>query len=166
METSEYLQRTIEDDSAIIVLKRHKTSRTRGPAQVVLKSNSYLTTLLEQYHENIRSTLTGQNAKLQERFFILQNGGEYGKVYEYMQRVAKHFNVLLPTPMIHRKVITTDASETVPAEMLESIQDHMAHSKRTSDKFYQLRTTKKTIKAQKAIKTIIDSRYVTSTQDK
>jgi len=81
-----------------------------------------------------------------------------------MQRVAKHFNLLLPTPTIHRKVDTTDASETVPAEMLENIQDHMAHSKRTSDKFYQLQTTKKAIKAQKAIKTIIDARYFTSTQ--
>ena len=40
-------------------------------------------------------------------------------VYEYMQRVAKHFNLLLPTPTIHRKVITTDASETVPAERLK-----------------------------------------------
>jgi len=166
METNEYQQRVFEDDSEVIVVKRHKTSRSRGPAQIVIETNSFISELLQQYCENIRSTIVGQNNTLQNRFFILHNGGEYRKVYEYMERVAEKFKLLLPAPTTHRKVITTNASENASTETLLNIQDHMSHTKRTSERFYQLRTTKKAIKAQKAIQSITDSRHFTGTQDR
>ena len=163
METKEYVQRTVEEDAAVIIVKRHKTSRSRGPAQIVIKNNTFISELLQQYYENIHLNIVGQSTILQGRFFILNNGGEYRRVYEYMQRVEDKFNLLLPT---HRKVTTTDASENVPAETLSNIQDHMSHSKRTNERFYQLRTTKKAMKVQKAITVITDSRYFTTKQDK
>jgi len=71
METEEYHQRVIEDDSEVIVVKRDKTSWSRGPAQVVIKTDSLISNLLQQYCNNICSTIIGQTTTLQNRFFYI-----------------------------------------------------------------------------------------------
>jgi len=68
METEEYHQQVIEDDSEVIV---DKTSRSRGPAQVVIKMDLLISKLLQQYCDNIRSTTVGQNTTLQNCYCIM-----------------------------------------------------------------------------------------------
>jgi len=79
--------------------------------------------------------------------------------YEYMQRVAKHFNVLLPIPTIHRKVITTDAVKLSQQKRLRIYKIIWHILKEQVTNFTNCGKLKRLSKQ-------IDAQYLTSTQDK
>ena len=94
--------------------------------------------------------------------FIQQNGGEYGSLWIHAEG-CKAFKLIIADTYDSSLSDYHRCQWNCPRRTLENIQDHTAHFKNTSDKFYQLWPAKEAIKAQK---TITDAQYFTSTQNK
>ncbi|XP_065919567.1 uncharacterized protein [Dysidea avara] len=166
MEINEYLERRSIDGHEITLVCKHKTGIQRGPAKVVV-SNQMIISLLQAYYENIRMKLEAVNQQMTKRFFLLPSGNEFRKVYELMNAIALEFNISLPTPTSHRKLISTDASEHLSAEEMALLHKYMSHSSQTSDKYYQKTTFTAAIKSHKNIEVLSQKRRgFTAKQDK
>lgn len=158
MEVNEYLNRVQTTKREVIEVAKHKTGRYRGPAKLVI-DEPFTKDLLERYHRNIRRQLTVASVALHNRFFLLHNGKEFRKVYEVMRSIAIQFGMDLPTPTTYRKVIATEAKETLKMEEIETLQDHMGHSKETAQRHYQVHTTKAAIQSHTKIKQLAYQKF-------
>lgn len=165
METTEYLNRLTVNGSVVINVCHHKTVTARGPAKIVV-TDPLIITLLDEYYNEIRKKLRGQNACLEKRFFLLSNGNEFSKVYQCMKQVATLFHFDLPSPTLNRKMLISDAVESLPSENVKKIQKYMSHSESTSEKYYQFPSTSEAIQTHLQIQKVANKRCFTKQQDK
>ena len=101
----EFEQRQSKDDKVVITVLTHKTSASRGPANIVITTD--LEEMICKYLKYIRRTITPQNNQLNENLSITHTGGEFKKISEAIQSVVRRFNISTPSPTVHRKVIAT-----------------------------------------------------------
>ena len=135
MKISEFEHRECMEDKIVIRVLNHKTSASRGPANIVITTD--LEEMISKYLKYIRRTITPQNNQLNENLFLTHTGGEFKKINEAIQLVAKRFDVSTPSPTVHRKVIASEGRKCLDESGMRSLASHMAHSEATSKRFYQ-----------------------------
>ena len=74
---------------------------------------------------------------MQSSFFLSYAGNEFRKISETIKKIAKQFNLPMPTPCLHRKVIATAGHKLLDDRDMRSLSSHMTHSAATSARFYQ-----------------------------
>ena len=164
MDTSEYLARTKLKGHEIIQVAKHKTGLSKGPAKIVV-SNPLFANLLQAYNDNIRTKVKAASEALNGRFFLLPTGMELRKVFELMNKEAARFNISLPTPTNHRKILASDAMEMLKSEEIDLLQKHMSHSKNTAETYYQKPSQTAALKAHSNIKRLSRRRAFTNKED-
>ena len=157
MTIKEYEEKKALQNTIIIQVHKHKTSRKKGPAQIVI-TNRMIIDLLHDYYKYIRMPMIAASTELGERLFLMATGTECRKVYELMSSVAERFNINIPTPTTHRKMVSTDANEQCSPEDERMIQGHMSHSKQTAERYYQTKTIYSAVKSQSHINRIVQNR--------
>ena len=135
MKIREFEQRESLDDKLIIRVVNHKTSASRGPANIVITSD--IEKIINKYLKYIRSMIVPQNPELNDNLFLTHTGGEFKKISEAIQSVANKFDMSTPTPSVHRKVIASEGRKCLDESGMRSLASHMAHSEATSKRFYQ-----------------------------
>jgi len=160
MTIDEYLARKQVQNTIVIQVHKHKTSRKKGPAQIVIDSKIVIDHL-NDYFEYIRKPLVAASRKLEERMFLMQSGMEFRKVYEVINDIAEKFSLTLPTPTTHRKMVSTDASEELASQDVEILQAHMSHSRKTAERYYQKKTIDAAVRSHLNISKIVQNRGFT-----
>ena len=135
MKISEFEQRECIDDKLVIRVLNHKTSASRGPANIVITTD--IEKMINKYLKYIRSTIVPQTNELNKNLFLTHTGGEFKKISEAIQSVAKKFDMSTPSPSVHRKVIASEGRKCLDESGMRSLASHMAHSEATSKRFYQ-----------------------------
>jgi len=157
MTINEYEEQKSVQNTVVIQVHKHKTSKKKGPAQVVIR-NRMIIDLLHNYYKYIRVPMVAASTELGERLFLMATGTEFRKVYELMNTVAERFHINIPTPTIHRKMVSTDANEQCSPADVGLIQDHMSHSKQTAERYYQTKTIYSAVRSQSHINRIVQNR--------
>lgn len=135
MTTYEFNDRTkIADNKVLIKVFEHKTIAARGPANVVIATT--IENLMVKYHQGIRMDIIPQQG-MENRFFLSHSGNEFRKITETIQKIAKKFDLPMPSACLHRKVIATAGHKHLDDQDMRSLSSHMAHSAATSARFYQ-----------------------------
>ena len=150
MKIKEFEQRQSKDDKVVITVLTHKTSASRGPANIVITTD--LEEMICKYLKYIRRTITPQNNQLNENLFLTHTGGEFKKISEAIQSVARRFNISTPSPTVHRKVIASEGRKCLDEGGMRSLASHMAHSEATSKRFYQFPTEEEAYEVHNTIK--------------
>ena len=127
-------RKTISTNKVLIKVFQHKTVAARGPANVVISET--VKNLMLQYLKAIRNNIIPKPA-VKDRFFLTRAGSEFRKITETIHKVAKQYNIPMPTPCLHRKVIATAGQSALDDRDMRSLTSHMAHSAATSARFYQ-----------------------------
>jgi len=163
MTINEYMKRQQLHDNTIIQVHKHKTSRRKGPAQIVI-NNSMVINHLNDYFLHIRTPLRAANEELEERMFLMATGTEFRKVYETINNIAEQFDLSVPTPTTHRKMVASDATEELAPQDVEILQDHMSHSRSTAERYYQKKTVNAALRSHHNIDKLVQNRGFTHEQ--
>lgn len=135
MTTDEFIDRkTILTNKILIKVFEHKTVVARGPASVVISRDVEL--MMLKYYHGIRM-LVDPKPQMEHRFFLTYSGSEFRKITETIKHTAKQYDLPIPTPCLHRKVIATAGHSMLDDKEMRSLTSHMAHSAATSARFYQ-----------------------------
>ena len=125
MKIKEFEQRQSKDDKVVITVLTHKTSATRGPANIVITTD--LEEMICKYLKYIRRTTTPQNNQLNENLSLAHTGGEFKKISEAIQSVARRFNISTPSPTVHRKVIASEGRKCLDEGGMRSLASLIKH---------------------------------------
>ena len=115
---------------------QHITIAEKRPANVVISET--IENLMLKYHQGIRNNIIPKPA-VKDHCFLTRAGSGFRKITETIHKVTKKYNLLMPTPCLHRKVIVTAGQSTLDDRdmIMRSLSSHMAHSAVTNARFYQ-----------------------------
>ena len=139
-------------------MHKHKTSRKKEPAQIVI-NNQMVIDHLNDYYKFIRKPLVAASTG---RMFLMPSGMESRKVYEIVNDIAEKFNTTLATPTTHCKMVLTDAAEELAPKEVEILQAYMSHSSKTAERYYQKKTINAAVRSHQHINKIVQNRGFTS----
>ena len=115
MKIKEFEQRQSKDDKVVITVLTHRHLLPEGPLTTDLEE------MICKYLKYIRRTITPQNNQLNENLSLTHTGGEFKKISEAIQSVARRFNISTPSPTVHRKVIASEGCKCLDEGGMRSL---------------------------------------------
>ena len=113
-----------------ILVSRHKTASTYGPANLFLNAEDFQ--LFEYYYE-LRINETDDNSL---PFFVINDSSLEKRYTQHIQDFAKFFKIdtVIPTPTDYRKAGSTQALSSTTQSQMEHVSRHMTHSSSTAER--------------------------------
>ena len=103
--------------------------------------------------------------ELNDDLFLSYTGSEFRKVSEAIQKVARIFNISIPPPSLHRKVIASEGRRNLDEGNMWLLASHMSHSEATSRRFYQFPSENEVCEIHETIKHLNKKRQFCDKED-
>ena len=132
---AEFVSHGNEDDKLKIIVSKHKTAKSYGPAILYLSQDD--ATMFVHYRDSIRPNIpTSSNCDL---LLVKANGEPFTKNYSYLvQTYAKSIGLIHKPPSLTATRKAGGKSILTNKEM-EEMSRHMTHSTSTSEMYYRNR---------------------------
>jgi len=122
----EFQQRINVDGKFLIRVLQHKTASSMGPANIVITIEQEK--MMLRYLKLIRWKVIPQKDEFSKLFFLTSTGNQFTKVSETVRNIGLDYDIVIPTAGLHRKVIATQAYESVDDSIMRKLNMHMNHS--------------------------------------
>ena len=158
MKLQEFNKASKHDDENVILVKKHKTVATHGPARIVLSSK--LHGWMEIFVREVRSKVPGVTGSLKERVFLTWNGEALrsSQINKAIKSVWKKAGMKgSPSSTLLRKSAVSTVHTTSDSPKVQgNLADLMAHNIGTARKFYRLQEkSKSSVKASQQLRSVM-----------
>lgn len=113
----------------------------------------------------IRWKVIPQKDEFSKLFLLTSTGNQFTKVSETVRNIGLDYDIVIPTAGLHRKVIATQAYESVDDSTMRKLNMHMNHSAATSSLYYQHPHQKQAINIHSTTQNLRAKRYFGTEED-